>query len=153
MKRIIQLSFLLISTIFFAQEPIIIGEKFEITNSTNQEKYRISIHKTHGYHLTDDPFPVLYVLDSEAHFNHVCTMVDYYAAVPGGRKIPPIIVVGIENNKRGRDMTPTDRPNWAGGKADEFLAFLEKDVISFVEENYRAAPYRMLAGHSFDCTV
>ena len=128
--------------------PIIIGEKVDIINSTNEESYTLNIHKTHGYHLTDDPFPVLYVLDGEWHFQQVSAVVDYYAANHGGRMLPPILVVGIENNKRNRDFTPTDRPKWADGKAADFLNFLEADIIPYVEKNYRAAPFRILAGHS-----
>lgn len=149
MKSTFALFLLIIGINLLAQNtPIIIGEKVTVTNSVNNETYNISVHKTHGYHLTDDPFPVLYVLDGEWHFQHVSAMVDYYAAAHGGRQMPPIIVVGIENNKRNRDFTPTDRPKWAAGKADDFLTFMEKDLIPFVEKNYRAAPFRMLVGHS-----
>lgn len=149
MKSTFLLLLMSLTTFLMGQTtPIIIGEKVELVNSVNGETYHLNIHKTHGYHLTDDPFPVLYVLDGEAHFQHVSAMVDYYAAAYGGRQIPPIIVVGIENNKRNRDFTPTNRPKWADGKADDFLTFLEKDAIPFVEKNYRVAPFRILAGHS-----
>lgn len=34
------------------------------------------------------------------------------------------------------------------GGADNFLTFLNKELIPFVEKSYRAAPYNILVGHS-----
>jgi tetratricopeptide (TPR) repeat protein len=66
-----------------------------------------------------------------------------------------LIVVGITNTDRTRDLTPTKAvgPNagqfpTAGG-ADKFLKFIETELIPEIEKNYRVQPYRILAGHSF----
>src|SRR3712207_3662198 len=71
--------------------------------------------------------------------------------------MPEMIVVGISNTDRTRDLTPTrvarlpDNPN-AGfptsGGADKFLKFIETELIPMVESKYRTQPYRALAGHS-----
>jgi tetratricopeptide (TPR) repeat protein len=66
-----------------------------------------------------------------------------------------MIVVGITNTDRTRDLTPTKATGanaaqfpTAGG-ADNFLKFIETEVIPEIEKRYRVQPYRVLAGHSF----
>jgi uncharacterized protein len=68
-----------------------------------------------------------------------------------------LIVVGVTNTDRTRDLTPaksTDK-NPAGelrfptsGGADNFLKFFEAELIPEIEKQYRVQPYRILAGHS-----
>lgn len=71
--------------------------------------------------------------------------------------LPELIVVGIPNvsgKGRQRDYTPpfmlqdleaADSPN---GEADRFLSFLKTELLPRIESDYRALPFRMLAGHS-----
>ncbi|MDX1447399.1 alpha/beta hydrolase, partial [Lishizhenia sp.] len=64
------------------------------------------------------------------------------------------IVVGIANVDRQRDFTfdpeleefSTAVPN--GGHSKDFIAFLEKELIPFVEYKYRASNQRYLVGQS-----
>jgi pimeloyl-ACP methyl ester carboxylesterase len=74
----------------------------------------------------------------------------------GNGRIPPMIVVGINNTDRQRDMTPT-KPTagfggapWTGsaGGADKFLSFIADELLPTVDRNYRTRPYRVLIGHS-----
>ena len=65
-----------------------------------------------------------------------------------------MIVVAVPNTDRTRDLTPvttTDTANafpTAGG-AEHFLSFLADELMPYVDENYRTAPYSILVGHSF----
>jgi predicted alpha/beta superfamily hydrolase len=65
-----------------------------------------------------------------------------------GGMMPEMIIVGIQNTNRTRDLTPTktERPDSGGG--ENFLKFLESEVIPLVEKNYRTHPFRIFAGHS-----
>jgi uncharacterized protein len=63
----------------------------------------------------------------------------------------------VANNDRTRDLyaskadfTRNGRtiPFPTSGNADQFLEFLEKEVIPWIESTYRTAPLRILAGHS-----
>lgn len=73
--------------------------------------------------------------------------------------MPELIVVGITNTDRTRDLTPTNASLWradgteaklpTSGGADKFLKFIETELIPKVEANYRTQPYRVFAGHSF----
>jgi len=105
-------------------------------------------------------FPVLYLLDGENHFEIVSQYVDYLSR-PDVSAIPKIIVVGIPNTKRVRDLTPTQsildyegKPDTTGkytssGRNEIFLAFLKKELMPFIDSNYKTQPYKLFAGHSF----
>jgi tetratricopeptide (TPR) repeat protein len=85
---------------------------------------------------------------------HTASTIDFL--VQNGR-IPDLIVVGVTNTDRTRDLTPaksTDKTP-AGelrfptsGGADNFLKFFETELIPQIEEQYRVQPYRIFAGHS-----
>ena len=66
-----------------------------------------------------------------------------------------MIVVGIPNTDRTRDMTPTqidsetpsmNAKNTGGGP--NFLKFIEKELTPHIDLSYPTQPYRMLIGHS-----
>jgi pimeloyl-ACP methyl ester carboxylesterase len=68
-----------------------------------------------------------------------------------------MIVVGITNTDRTRDLTPTRVETLPGnprarfptsGGADKFLKFIETELIPHVEKQYRVQPFRVFAGHS-----
>ena len=63
--------------------------------------------------------------------------------------MPEVIVVGVTNTDRTRDLSPSRDPNFpTSGGADRFLDFFEKELVPFVESGYRTAPFRIFAGHS-----
>jgi tetratricopeptide (TPR) repeat protein len=73
--------------------------------------------------------------------------------------MPEMIIVGITNTDRTRDLTPTNasmpqpggrvQPFPTSGGADKFLKFIETELIPNIESKYRVQPYRIFAGHSF----
>ena len=105
-----------------------------------------------GYEANKASYPVLYMTDGDAHMAHTASTIEFLAR--NGR-ISEMIVVGIPNTDRTRDLTPTkatgpeatDMPT-AGG-ADTFLKFIETELFPEIEKRYRVQPYRILAGHSF----
>lgn len=101
-------------------------------------------------------YPVMYLLDPAFHFH---SMIAVREALTGGlyNYMPEMIIVGIVNNDRSRDMTPTNSSVIHSGKkihetsggAAHFLQFIEKELIPFVDRSYRTNGYRILNGHSF----
>ena len=125
--------------------------------STHLDEERVFFIRTPaGYdRSTTSRHPVLYLTDGENNLAHTLATIDFLAR--NGRMQTPI-VVGIANTDRTRDLTPTravfapegrrfDTPT-AGG-ANNFLDFIEKELIPLVGKNYRTVPYRIFAGHSF----
>jgi predicted alpha/beta superfamily hydrolase len=107
-----------------------------------------------------DAYPVLYLLDGEAHTTMVGGQVQYLSEAY--KIIPNLIVVGIENTDRTRDLTPTHYIVGADGKADtsatafgrtsgggeKFLQFIKEELMPYIEGHYPTAPYKILSGHS-----
>lgn len=137
-------------------QPIAIGEAFRIHAPGLKEDRNILLSLPRGYALGQERYPVLYLLDGDAHLVHTRGTVDFLSR---NGLMPDLIIVGIPNTQRTRDLTPTAGhfnnpdgtrqavPGSGGGEA--FLDFIEKTLIPHVEANYRTQPFRILAGHSF----
>jgi predicted alpha/beta superfamily hydrolase len=99
-------------------------------------------------------YPVLYLTDAQWQFDQSRTSAAFLAR---NGLIPEIIVVGVTNSDRTRDLYATKAdfkqngrtiPFPTSGNADQFLEFLEKELIPRIESTYRTTPLRILAGHS-----
>jgi predicted alpha/beta superfamily hydrolase len=134
-------------------EPVVIGEKFQIESKVLAETRTYVVHTPDYYKNRKDAYPVLVLLDAENNFAYASDAVHLLSA--NGR-IPAMIVVGINNTDRVRDMTPTKPATgfggaaWTGsaGGADKFLAFIADELLPTIDRNYRTRPYRVLIGHS-----
>jgi len=90
--------------------------------------------------------PLLVVLDGEWTFTKVAVIVDHLV---GNGRLPPMVVAGIVNTNRGRDLMPTFEGNeFASGPSDKFLSFISDELISQLASEYPIGKYRILAGHS-----
>ncbi len=92
-------------------------------------------------------YPVVYLLDGRGHFHSVSGMIHQLSSVNGNHVSPQMIVVGIPNTNRMRDLTPTNAEEGTGG-GPAFLDFIENEVIPYIESNYPASNYRTFIGHS-----
>jgi uncharacterized protein len=112
------------------------------------EQRRYSVWLPDGYEASRERYPVLFLLDGPRHFSYVTGMVDYLSRY--AEAITPAIVVDIEQQHRGRDMTPTpdkQNPNDSGG-ADRFLEFLAKELVPHIQSSYRTKTPLVLWGYS-----
>jgi predicted alpha/beta superfamily hydrolase len=140
---------LLLSSAVFGQAAV---TKLTIKSSVLGEDRTILVRTPAGYDVNKAKYPVLYMTDGDAHMAHTAATVEFLAR--NGR-MSELIVVGITNTDRTRDLTPTKAvgPDAAqfptAGGADKFLKFIETELIPEIEKNYRVQPYRILAGHSF----
>jgi uncharacterized protein len=144
--------FAAITTVANAQneESILIGKKTTIFSSVLKENRKIWIYNPGQTALTsvaDKRYPVVYVLDGDAHFLSTVGMIQQLSQANGNAVLPEMIVVGIENTNRLRDLTPSmDSDN--NPKVNPFVNFLETELLPYVDKNYNTAPYRILVGHS-----
>lgn len=136
-------------------ENIVIGTKHQIhSDILNEERaYWISLPDSYYEESSSyKSYPVLVVLDGNIHFKVISSMVNYMSSdLYRNRKIPEMIVVGIQNVDRRRDYTPdkiiTVRANNTGG-GEKFLDFLENELLTVLDQKYRTTSYRVLYGHS-----
>jgi predicted alpha/beta superfamily hydrolase len=128
----------------------------KINSAVLGEERTILVRVPPGYETNKQRYPVLYMTDGNAHIGHTSSTVEFLAQ--NGR-MSELIVVGITNTDRTRDLSPTHvTTTVAGGNsalqfptsggADKFLKFIETELIPEIEKRYRVHPYRILAGHS-----
>jgi len=128
----------------------------KIPSRIMQEERTILVALPPGYARSTERYPVLYFTDGDAHYTMLKGITDALAA---NGLMPQVILVGVMNTDRVRDLTPTRvevrRQNGVArsfptsGGGPRFLEFFEKEVFPYVESTYRTAPYRLFAGHSF----
>jgi len=93
-------------------------------------------------------YPVLYLLDGPSNMTHTSGTLDF---INKNVLAPELIIVGIANTDRGRDLTPypTKRGDQEfGGGADKFLDFIEAELIPYINTKYRTENYKIITGHS-----
>jgi len=143
-----------------APAPIEIGKSETMHSNTLGEDRRIlvslpgSAYDTYFYKRR---YPVVYLLDGDTHFFAVTSMIRQLSETSGATAFPEMIVVGIPNTDRNRDLTPTHAA--APGRMDsvsashtgggeKFLSFIAGELMPHIDSLYPTAPYRILIGHS-----
>ena len=153
-KLLLTVSFLILTVNLFAEtydsKPFVIGETITLKSDILNEDRQILISKPAGYDQSSMKYPVMYLLDGNAHFHHTTGIIQFLWSIGN---MPQMIVVAIPNTQRTRDLTPatsdtSSRLQNAGG-ADDFLKFIRRELMPHVESNYRTQPYKLLVGHSF----
>src|SRR5262247_1145045 len=126
----------------------------KIHSTILNEERRAIIHLPRNYSKDAlQKYPVMYVLDGTSQDQHTA---DKIAILSDAGLIPEAIVVGLPNTRgnRERDQTPpfmrtnVDDQYSPYGAADKFLSFIEKELIPFIDSDYRTSGYRTLSGNS-----
>ena len=148
--------FLLLPVISYSQngDDVVIAKKIIINSTVLGEERTIIVSTPSGYSASASSFPVLYVLDG---WTGVIGLVN---DLSGWGLCPEMIIVVIESTNGIRDFTPT-KPKYDKegkeikyqswdklGEADKFLSFVETELFTFIDKNYRTLPYRICSGHS-----
>lgn len=120
----------------------------ELDSEILNEKRNILIHLPRGYDASLT-YPVLYVLDGSSQDFRMAGLAEILNIA---ETVPEMIIVGIPNTNRNRDLTPHYIYQETGGEAlgqgDQFLSFLVHEVVPYIDKNYPTNGYKMLAGHS-----
>lgn len=139
-----------------AKKPFVLGEIVEMPSGILNEKRTLNIYLPPGYNPRDTlKYPVVYLLDGSADedFIHVVGLYQFNS-FEWINMVPKSILVGIATVDRRRDFTfPTtidaDKKRYpTTGHSDRFMQFLEKELVPYVEKNYKASPSRTLIGQS-----
>jgi len=135
--------------------PVTIGQTVQIQSEILKQSRSLTISEPDGYDSGTDGYPVLYLLDGESNFEFTAAIVHFLA---DNERIPKMILIAIDSGdvaQRTHDLTTPsqveseNRFSPGNGGADAFLAFISKELVPYVERNYRTRPYRILVGHSF----
>lgn len=134
-------------------DPIPTHDNFTIQSSLVNEARVINVWTPPIYSEGNESLPVLYMADGgiKEDFPHIANTL---SELIENKSIPPIILVGIENTERGRDLTGFSEvegdakycPLTDGAK--NFRAFITDELFSEIGERYRITDEKGLIGES-----
>lgn len=140
---------LLISTSFVkAQEFTSYEKPFEISLYSEALKDTVNIEITLPKELkgkTNKEYPVIYLLDKQLknNYNYNLYTIDYLTSL---QWMPSAIEVGITFPQKNR--TAWSVPNESGGKADDLILFIEKELNNELKKKFPISNFNFLIGHS-----
>ena len=120
--------------------PITCGNYRTIHSTVLGEDRTLLVRLPEDYGKSDKKYPVLYKLDG-AKENFLQAFSAAYYLFDMTENAPDLIIVGIENNNRNCDMGPDQR-------AENFIQFIQSELIPFIDKNYRTNGFRILCGQS-----
>lgn len=134
--------------------PLAIGETFTIASEVLGETRRINVYRPPAWGEADGaPRPVLYMPDGGIgeDFLHVAGLLQVSV---GNGSMRPMLLVGIENTERRRDMTgpttvdsdKTIAPRVGGSAA--FRRFISDELFPIIDARYATLPSRAIIGES-----
>ena len=146
------------------------NDRYRLTIGTVDSLKSATLNETRKYIVYTPPsytdtvntpqrYPVLYLLDGDAHFHSVTGLIQILGTgVNGTYAVPEMMVVAIPNTNRLRDMSPTKVTTGPDGKPapqmaasggmGNFLTFIKTELIPAIDGKYRTSPYRIFVGHS-----
>jgi enterochelin esterase-like enzyme len=109
-----------------------------------------------GYDASSSRYPLLVLLDGGDQRQYSAEVPLYSRSVAVLKALeteglPSMILVGIENRNRVRDMTPIQRPDIyvGGGGLLSFVRFVETELVPFAEARWRVGSRRILYDESY----
>jgi predicted alpha/beta superfamily hydrolase len=134
-------------------DPIPEHDNFSVESEFVNEERVINVWTPPQYDDANASFPVLYMPDGgvKEDFPHIANTLGKLIME---EKIAPIILVGIENTERGRDLTGFSTsdydkqycPQTDGAK--NFRAFISEELFPLINENYRTNELKGIIGES-----
>jgi predicted alpha/beta superfamily hydrolase len=123
------------------------GKKDSINSVALGQKRFIQIVLPPGYKPgSTDKYDVIYVTDGD---DNTKTMADVQAFVSREGFMPKVIIVGVLNIDRSKDLTPTHvNDNETSGGGEKFLAFFRDELIPYINKTYSTSGDNVLFGHS-----
>jgi predicted alpha/beta superfamily hydrolase len=135
-------------TVQAAQRNEFFIDKIKLHSQILEEERTLLVYLPTAYKNDKKEYPVFYILDAEAQKqfqNCISTIEEFHTKGIS----PQMIVIGIWNTNRNRDMIPeavSHRPG--SGGAEKFLKFINEELIPFVKKNYRTSDTNYLYGAS-----
>lgn len=134
-------------------DPIPLYETFTITSKEVGEERTINIWTPDNYKSDADSLAVLYMLDGgiKEDFPHIANTL---SALISQNTIKPLILVGIENTERRRDLTgftevqkDKEIAKVVGGST-QFRSFVNNELFAEINKRYRTTAEKGIIGES-----
>lgn len=148
-SAILAAAFFLLSVSFLtSQNRDLRGSTVKIYSRVLNEERTISISLPEDYESSQNNYSVLYILDAEGDrtYSQSVSTVD---SLQKKGTTPQMIVVGIWNTNRNRDMIPAAVSHRPGsGGSDKFLTFIREELVPSINRTYRTDDFSILYGMS-----
>ncbi|MCW4049718.1 MAG: alpha/beta hydrolase-fold protein [Candidatus Bathyarchaeota archaeon] len=129
-------------------ESIELGQKVKIHSEILGEDRELIVRLPETYATTKQRYPLLYMLDANYTMffaNDVLTT----GFLRWVNKIPEVILIGVLNTDRERDMIPVQvEEKETSGGSDKFLRFFTDELKPTIDSSYRTTNYSVLYGAS-----
>jgi len=138
------------------KKDFVIGETLQMKSEILNEYRVLNIYLPNSYKINSlKKYPVIYLLDGskDEDFIHISGIVQF-GSFSWINMLPESIVVGIGNVDRKRDFTypstlEIDQKEFpTSGKSKKFIQFLKKELLPFINTNYRTTDNKTLIGQS-----
>ncbi|RZF57981.1 alpha/beta hydrolase [Sphingobacterium corticibacterium] len=134
-------------------DPIPEHETFKIQSKQVGEERTINVWTPDDYKTTSDALSVMYMADGgvKEDFPHIANTL---AKLIKEKKIKPLILVGIENTERRRDLTgftEVEKDKEIApvvGGSEKFRAFIKEELFPEINKKYRTTNEKSIIGES-----
>ena len=129
-------------------------DEFTIESKQVGETRNINVWTPTEYNKSTDSLPVMYMADGgiiDEDFPHIANTI---SELINAKKIPPMILVGIANTQRRRDLTgPTEVAKDKEiapiiGGSEKFRAFIKEELFPEISKRYRTTSEKSIIGES-----
>ena len=136
------------------KDPIPVHDEFKIESIQVGETRNINVWTPPEYKTNTAPLPVMYMADGgiiEEDFPHVANTL---AKLIKAKSIPPMILVGIANTQRRRDLTGSTEIEEDKaiapivGGSEKFRAFIKEELFPEINKRYRTTNEKSIIGES-----
>jgi len=135
MKNILVLILSLVANSLMA-DPLNYAQRAVILSEALGEERSLQISLPESYSKSTRSYPVIYLLHGQWDTLPAAATLSMLED-----SLPEFIVVGIEG--RGPELKPAGKQ-----ERSDFYQFVLSELLPYVKENYRTAPYSILSGHS-----
>ncbi|MEO6903020.1 MAG: alpha/beta hydrolase-fold protein [Bacteroidia bacterium] len=135
------------------KDPIPAYDSFTIESAQVGETRTINVWTPPEYKTSENSLPVMYMADGgiKEDFPHIANTL---AALVKAKKIQPLILVGIENTQRRRDLTgftEVEKDKEIApivGGSEKFRAFIKEELFAEIKKRYRITNEKSIIGES-----
>lgn len=149
MKKIYTIIILIQLCLTTNAQSITIGERISLESKIYHDRREVIIYKPPTYYANKNAkFPVLYMVDADYNFHYVSGMIELLSSV--SNSIPEMIIVGI-SGKGTQTYRKNSKPPYDvndKGNADVTIEYIKKELMPYIDKNYKTNSYKILSGHS-----
>lgn len=127
-----------------------IGEKHAIKSVILSEDREILVHLPENYNNSDKAYPVFLRLDG-SNILLTETFVIVNRLTYSYEITPEMIIVVVNNIERDKDMWPVNTKYYPEPRvpgASNFLSFIEKELLPYIDDSFRCTGERIICGQS-----